>query len=348
MSDAEMEDRTADRHRVAWTAESLSRAVFAEQADVVPGLITEGLTILAGPPKAGKSWLSLQAGLDISRGEEFLEREVLPGAEVLYLALEDGPRRLKNRIAASMAGVGLGGLAGGGVRDGLHLYTKWPEGEHGVAVMRKWLEAHPTVKLVVVDVLAVLRGLARGGYSGDYRVMRGLKEIADDFAISVLVVTHTRKAGRGGDSDPFAAIMGTAGVTGAADTLMVLRPVSVDGKLAALHVRGRDIEGVTVELHLEDGRWFPSGAKAADRREERRIGRARVLDSIATAGPGGYTAAEAGVDADVPEGMAAWVLDSAVKDGAARGPDAAGRYVWITVAERAGAAVFAEPGELGV
>ena len=340
MSDKETEP-SSDRHRVAWTAESLARATFAAQQDVVPGLFTEGLTILAGPPKAGKSWLSLQAGLDISRGEEFLEREVLDGAEVLYLALEDGPRRLKNRIAASMAGVGLGSLAGGGVRDGLHLFTKWPEGEHGVAVLRKWLEAHPAVKFVVVDVLAVLRGLARGGYSGDYRVMRGLKEIADDFAISVLVVTHTRKSGKGGGDDPFASIMGTAGVTGAADTLMVLRPVSVDGKLAALHVRGRDIEGMTLELHLEDGRWFPSGKAATDRREERRAGRTRVLDSLSAEGAAGFTAAEAGVTADVPEGFAAWVLDGAVKDGAAR--VVGDRYVWITTAERAGAAVFAEP-----
>lgn len=325
----EMDDASADRHRVAWTAESLSRAVFAEQQDVVPGLFVEGLTILAGPPKAGKSWLSLQAGLDISREEEFLDRPVRPGTEVLYLALEDGPRRLKSRISASMAGAGLGSLSGGGVRDGLHLFTAWPEGEKGLAVLRTWLAGHPAVKFVVVDVLAVLRGLAKGGYSGDYRVMRGLKEIADHFGISVLVVTHTRKSK--GD-DPFSMIMGSSGVTGAADTLMVLRPVSVDGKLAALHVRGRDVEGVTLEMHLEDGRWFPSGKGAEDRREERARGRAAVLDVLAEEGAGGLTAAEAGIIADVPELFSASVLESAVRDGVVRRRD--DRFVWITVAER--------------
>jgi hypothetical protein len=330
-----MTDASADRHRIAWTAESLTSAVFADQQDVVPGLFVEGLSILAGPPKAGKSWLALQAGLDISREEEFLERAVRPGTEVLYLALEDGPRRLKSRISASMAGTGLGSLSGGGVRDGLHLFTQWPEGEKGIATLRAWLGAHPAVKFVVVDVLAVLRGLARGGYSGDYRVMRGLKEIADHFAISILVVTHTRKS-KGGD-DPFAQIMGSSGVTGAADTLMVMRPVSVDGKLAALHVRGRDVEGQTLEMRLEDGRWYTSGKAAEERREERKRGREVVLDALASEGAAGLTVDEAGLLADVPAVFAAGVLDSAVSDGVARRVPGSDRFAWIPMAERHGA-----------
>lgn len=325
-----------DPHRVAWTGDALLRAKFPEQADVVPGFFVEGLTILAGPPKLGKSWLALQAGLDISRGEEFLEQPVRPGTEVLYLTLEDGPRRLKNRIRASMDSVRMTSFTGasGGIRDGLHLFTKWEEGERGLAILRLWLKRHPTVKFVVVDTLAVLRGeSSKAGYAGDYKVMRGLKDIADSLAISILAITHTRKT-RG--VDPFDMIMGSSGTTGAADTLMVMLPLTPDRKLAALHVRGRDVEGAILEVKLMDARWFLTGAAADARREERARERTAVLDCLAAEGAAGLTASEAGVMADVSTSVATRVLESAVLDGVVRRAVGADddRFVWITSEER--------------
>jgi hypothetical protein len=126
--------------------------------------------------------------------------------------------------------------------------------------------------------------------------------------------------------------MGTSGVTGAADTLMVLRPVSLDGKIAALHIRGRDVAGTTLELNLEDGRWFPSGRAAVERREEKSRARNAVLDALASEGSGGLTPAEAGVVGDCSVASAVWVLEGAVKDGVARRDGA--RYVWIPAADR--------------
>jgi RecA-family ATPase len=55
----------------------------------VPGIVCEGLSLLAGPPKVGKSWLSLDLALSVAGGgKAFGAIPVQPGP-VLYLALED-------------------------------------------------------------------------------------------------------------------------------------------------------------------------------------------------------------------------------------------------------------------
>ena len=60
------------------------------------GLLAPGLYFLGGSPKVGKSWLALQLCLAVCRGEPFLGFRTRK-SEVLYLALEDGPRRLHTR-----------------------------------------------------------------------------------------------------------------------------------------------------------------------------------------------------------------------------------------------------------
>lgn len=57
---------------------------------LVDGLFAQGLYILGGSPKVGKSWLALQLCLAVCTGTPFLGRPTRQG-EVLYLALEDGP-----------------------------------------------------------------------------------------------------------------------------------------------------------------------------------------------------------------------------------------------------------------
>lgn len=63
---------------------------------LVDGLFAQGLYILGGSPKVGKSWLALQLCLAVCTGTPFLGRKTHQG-EVLYLALEDGPQRLHSR-----------------------------------------------------------------------------------------------------------------------------------------------------------------------------------------------------------------------------------------------------------
>ena len=64
----------------------------------MPGIIPEGMGLLAGGPKVGKSWLGYALSLAIARGADALGGIPTGTARpVLYLALEDGDRRMKER-----------------------------------------------------------------------------------------------------------------------------------------------------------------------------------------------------------------------------------------------------------
>ena len=75
------------------TAEELWEAELAARRKFIPGIIEEGLTILSGPPKAGKSRLLMQIGLALAGGldQHMLGRDVL-GCQFLHMAAERGRR----------------------------------------------------------------------------------------------------------------------------------------------------------------------------------------------------------------------------------------------------------------
>ena len=64
---------------------------------VVDSLISQGLHILAGSPKVGKSWLALWLATTIAKGEPVWELQTKQGT-TLYLCLEDSTRRIQNRL----------------------------------------------------------------------------------------------------------------------------------------------------------------------------------------------------------------------------------------------------------
>ncbi len=83
------------------TAEQLQSAPYAPVPFLVEELLPEGLHILAGAPKIGKSWLALWLCLCVSQGRPLWNFAVTQG-EVLYLSLEDSyAARLCNRRRAS-------------------------------------------------------------------------------------------------------------------------------------------------------------------------------------------------------------------------------------------------------
>lgn len=62
----------------------------------VPDLIPEGVTILSGKPKIGKSWLMLNIAIAVASGGMALGKTKCEQGKVLYAANEDNQRRLKN------------------------------------------------------------------------------------------------------------------------------------------------------------------------------------------------------------------------------------------------------------
>src|SRR5262249_23042571 len=96
--------RKVDRPSVTFTAKELRDMRFKAIKYVVPGVIVEGLTLLASKPKKGKSWLMMHAAIAVATGGTTLGGIECEEGDVLYCALEDNPRRLQSR-ATKLLGI---------------------------------------------------------------------------------------------------------------------------------------------------------------------------------------------------------------------------------------------------
>ena len=91
----------------------------------------------------------------------------------------------------------------------------------GTDLIRAWIKQAKNPRLVVIDVLAKVRDPRKkdqGLYDADYAAVAGLKAIADEFNIAIVVVTHLRKLEA---EDPLDQISSTTGLTGSVDAVMV-------------------------------------------------------------------------------------------------------------------------------
>jgi hypothetical protein len=246
------------------TAAALRTKVFEPIKYIVPGYIAEGCTILAGRPKLGKSWLMLSVGLAVSRAGKCLGDTKCDEGDVLYLALEDNERRLQSRITK---------LIGFANEWPARFYyaTEWPRANAGgLEQIRKWIESVEKPRLIVVDVLAMFRpprDPKLSPYECDYAAVQQLQRIASDTGVAIVIVHHLRKSV--GEVDPFEKVSGTLGLSGAADTVLVL---DRDANGATLYGRGRDIDEIetAVEFNKETYTWRVLGAAAEVRRTNER------------------------------------------------------------------------------
>ena len=268
-----------------FSAKDLQGMEFPPINWVVPGVLPEGLTILAGKPKLGKSWLALDMALAVARGGSVLGRECDLGP-ALYLALEDNQRRLQRRL--NLIEPYLSWPAD------LELNTRLPRlDQGGIKTIREWIETREGAKLVIVDTLAVVRPQGKANdtaHASDYGALRGLHQIASNTGVAIMVVHHLRKADA---DDPFDTVSGSTGLTGAADTTLILTKRENDGGVV-LYGRGRDLEEFETGLEFDAKacRWRDMGdpveAFASDTRaaifEAIRAGKTAAKDIIAETG----------------------------------------------------------------
>jgi hypothetical protein len=233
------------------SASHLKEKVFGPIKFVVPDYIPEGVTIFAGKPKIGKSWLLYDVCLAVAAGRLVLGAIKPIEGDVLYLALEDSPRRLKHRLQKLWPD--------GAWPDRLTLATEWRKAnEGGLNNIAEWCDSVPKPVLVVIDTLEKFRPAARPNvpaYSLDYAAVEGLHKLAHERGIAIVVIHHVRKMDA---DDPFDMVSGTNGLTGAADTILVLKRQSSN---VILYARGRDIdEKETACIFSKDScRWMLLG-----------------------------------------------------------------------------------------
>ncbi|WP_435594877.1 AAA family ATPase [Tsukamurella tyrosinosolvens] len=223
---------------------------------VVDRVLAEGLTILVGGPKIGKSWLTLGLALSIAAGRPALGVLPTSPSPCLLLALEDGHRRLQAR-ARHLLGEGVP------IPPGLHFIIKGSHVELEGALC-DWLDQRRYEQpVVVIDTLGRFRpqrASTSDAFGADYQFIARLKAIIDTVPGGALVlVHHTRKSGASEGGDFVEAVSGTTGLAAAADaTLVLTRRRHEDGALLA--VTGRDIREAEYALVSESGRWRLDGA----------------------------------------------------------------------------------------
>jgi DNA-binding transcriptional ArsR family regulator len=257
---------------------------FDPVAWAVPGLIPEGVTILSGPPKGGKSWLVLSVALSLAAGHLILGAlENGPRRPVLYLALEDSDRRMKARCARL------------GYDQIPPLFSYITECSPGRVLdeIGAWMEPRRGQRpLVTIDTWAKIAMPAAKGetiYDRDYRLGGQVKALAaENPGASVWINHHVRKQGA---ADFLDTVSGTAGVAGSADTVAVLvrKRHEFTGRL---HVTGRDVEEDTYQLggfpcwELDGGDLSAAAiaARAAAERENLGERSAQILDMLSERG----------------------------------------------------------------
>lgn len=228
-------ERLGRKNGAYFSATELMDMVFPEPRWAVPGLVAEGLNLLVGAPKLGKSWFCLGLAIAVASGSVALGNIPVQEGAVLYAALEDPPRRLQDRMDRV--------LGASRLPANLFITTQLPRMPEAIEWLEGWLRQHQDARLVIIDVLRKIRptGDGRGkgnAYNEDYDTMCTLKELADQYGVALIVVHHTRKATD--DKDVFNEVSGSTGLTGAADAILILKR-SRKALDAELHITGREV-----------------------------------------------------------------------------------------------------------
>lgn len=144
---------------------------FAPLRFSVDKILPHGLFILAGSPKIGKSWLSLDLCQAVATGGRLWDYQAEQG-NVLYLALEDNYHRLQNRLKQmEVEQLDISRLhmatASFGLQDGL------------LEQINNFVAANTGTNLIAIDTLEHIRNGEQTSnlYACDYRDMNRLREI---------------------------------------------------------------------------------------------------------------------------------------------------------------------------
>jgi RecA-family ATPase len=226
---------------------------------IVLGMIPAGLTILAGAPKRGKSWLALKLALDVAAGNPFLGLPTTQG-DVLYLDLESRQYRIQERVGKLIAGKAPAALQACHMADRLD--------EDLLEQLRLWCEQAPHPVLIIIDTLGRVKGGARRGensYESDTRILGELQSFALQHSLAVVCVHHLRKSL--GEGDFFERISGSMGISGACDSVMVLQGKRGEPE-SVLSVSSRDFEPMELVLGFERGMWTLRSTDSETYRQE--------------------------------------------------------------------------------
>lgn len=257
-----------------FTASDLAKAELPEIYYPVENLIPEGETIIAAPPKSGKSWMVLQMALAVAKGNRFLGFKTHK-SDVVYFALEDGDKFEQERLLKL--------CEASKVPDNLHYVFQdaVPLDEGFIDQLEQARTSFQNLRLVIIDTLKFVASKQKKNetaYERDYRTGQMLKSWADKHGIAVVAVTHTTKLVR--PDDALANVTGTNGTTGSADAVIVIAKEKRTATDAVLAVDGRRVRQSEHEIRIDWDKcqWEYVGLADPDERERRQ--RQREIEDL--------------------------------------------------------------------
>jgi hypothetical protein len=239
------------------------RMQFEPLKQVIPGFLSEGFSVLGGRQKLGKTWLAIDWAAAKATGGYAMGSVQCAQGDVLYIDLENGPRRIQGRLNALFPDE-----RNRPDLSRLEWVTDAPQLDAGfIDGLERWRLSVAEPSFVAIDVLQRIKpagSVARNSYENDYSAWAPLQLWATENRIAVLGLHHTRK---GGADDPLESLSGSNGLSACADTTLVL---DRDQNGTTLYVRGRDVEERETALIFTGGLWSVLGEAADVRRSDER------------------------------------------------------------------------------
>ena len=243
-------------------AETLYYKPLEHPKMLIDGVLSDGLAIMAGDSKIGKSWMVLWMCLQISKGEPVWGLPTRK-TDVVYLALEDREWRVQQRMQDLTDTP----------PENLHFgFSCGQLGAELESQIEDVLKDYPSTGLIFIDTLQMIRDNVSAkvnAYAQDYKDLSSLKKIADNHGICIFVVHHTRKERDGGNI--FNDMTGSTGIMGVADTGMILRKEDRFGDNATLCITGRDVEEKKLKMQMCGVKWEITEKLSADDLRKERI-----------------------------------------------------------------------------
>lgn len=235
--------------RAAYPIPQTGRALIATDHPpltcFVDDILAEGLTLLAGKPKKGKSYLALDMSLSIAVGRQAFTKFPTNQTKVLYVSLEDGERRLKRRLLAIQHNLV--------APEGLDFLYAFPRLGDGALEAIEHYGA--TYHVIIIDILGrilptqIPMQKSLSEYQQFMDLLGPIQKLAEHRRMAVVLIDHMRKASAEDDID---TIIGSQGKGGSADHVLIYARKGEE-KDGVLKVSGRDLEEDKFVLTLVDG-----------------------------------------------------------------------------------------------
>ena len=217
------------------TAQELLSADLPPVEYIVDVIISKGLVILSAKSKIGKSWFALDLAIAVASGADFLGFNTTQG-EVLYIDLENSKALTQQRLVRL--------LNGAEAPRGLTIVNDYSTmNDTFLEDIVEYLEQNPKVSLVIVDVFQKIKKAKsnnKADYDDIYENFTPLKELAEKYGISLILVMHDRKMTD--LSDPFANVLGSTAIMGASDEMIVIHKKNRNDAEATLSITGRTVQ----------------------------------------------------------------------------------------------------------